>query len=304
MNVRLSLLLLLSFLLAAPRPAQAYCRTRTCDADNTCEIADGCSIGGKKARWPNGCLTFAIQRDGSALQGISADDARKVAENAFALWTDSACFQGGSPPLSFHVQPDVRCRDPEYNCHPDDWNANVIMFQDEGWQHGPSTLAVTCVTMNLNTGEILDADMEINTTPPYFDFALPGGGNGADLHTVLTHEAGHFLGLNHSDLHGAVMYEFYDDQVLISSLSDDDVAGVCDIYGHADDDPKCRAPELPDNTRCVGASECVPTKKGTEGCTCTVPGGTLHSRPTTLPWLALVGAAARSRRLRRRIPAK
>jgi len=248
-----------------PATAEAYCRTRTCDVDETCETdKDGCSLG-TKIWWPNGCLTFAVQRDGSKMQDISPKDALQVAEDAFAFWTDTECHRGGSPPLTFVAQGEVRCNSPEYNCAPGDWNANVIMFQDEYWPHHPGALAVTCVTMNLDTGEILDADIELNT--PWFDFALPGETEGEDLRTVLTHEAGHFLGLNHSHIDGSVMFEEYDANQIFSSLSDDDLAGICEIYPGADDDPKCDPPELPDNTRCVGASECEPIP-GDPGCSC------------------------------------
>jgi len=259
-------LTLLVLLGSWPATAEAYCRTRTCDVDNSCEIDDdGCSIG-TKIKWPNGCLTFAVQRDGSPAENIKASDVFGVAEEAFALWSDSECHRGGSPPLTFVEQGEVRCRTPEFNCAPEDWNANVIMFQDDGWYHDAAALAITCVTMNLDSGEILDADIEINT--PYFDFALPGEAEGADLRTVLTHEAGHFLGLSHSHLKGSVMYEWYDQTAIFSSLSDDDIGGICEVYPGADDDPKCEAPELPDDTRCVGASECVAVPGDPGGCSC------------------------------------
>jgi hypothetical protein len=235
--------------------------------DDSCESQDGCSVGGKKAHWPNGCITFAIQSDGSALQDISPRDAADVAEDAFALWTNSECHRGGSPPLTFMAQGEVSCHVPEFNCDPKDWNSNVIMFQDEGWPHGASTVALTCVTMNLDTGDILDADMEINTTPPYHDFALPGDPEGTDLHMVITHEAGHLLGLNHSTFEGAVMWANYTPG-LLSALSDDDIAGICDIYGGEDTDPECSPPRLPSDTDCVGASGCVPSSVEDPGCSC------------------------------------
>jgi len=282
-----------------PAAAQAFCRTRTCDVDEQCETGkDGCSVGGKEAYWPNGCLTFSIQRDGSKLQDISAPDVAKVAEDAFALWTNTECHRGGSPPLTFVIQDEVSCHVPEFNCDPKDWNANVIMFQDRGWPHGSQALAVTCVTMNLDTGEILDADMEINTTPPDYDFALPGDPTGDDLHMVITHEAGHFLGLNHSTLTGAVMFGEYQSGVLLSGLSDDDIAGICDIYGGRDGDPKCEAQELPSDTDCVGQSECVPVVTD-EGCSCRegAPPSRAGGRWTLLGLFAWVAVIATRRRL-------
>ncbi len=296
----------LLLLFGSPTTALGYCRTRTCATDHSCEIGeDGCTVGGKPVKWPSGCLNFSMQRDGSPLQDISAEAALDVAVDAFSLWTDSKCFTGGTPPLTFSVLGDVQCHVPEYNCGPGDWNANVIMFQDEGWQHGSASLAVTCVTMNVDTGEILDADMEINTTPPYYDFGLPGEVTGADLHTVITHEAGHFLGLDHSPRRGAVMFASYDDSVLLSSLSDDDIAGVCDIYGGTEQDPKCKDKELPEDTSCVGNSECEPVSRKSSGCSCRLRApcsGSSGSGPLGLVvigffgWLARRGLAGSRRR--------
>ena len=301
MNPRCVLVLLLAA--SWPRPAHAFCRTNTCQVDNTCTRDDqGCSVGGLPAHWASGCLSFSMQAEGSPLQGISVEAALDVAHDAFSLWTEAKCHAGGTPPLTFQARGEVECHVPEFNCNPADPNANVIMFQDEGWTHSPAALAVTCVTLNLRTGEILDADMEINTTPPYWDFSLPGGSTGADLHTVITHEAGHFVGLDHSTLTGAVMYESYDDTVLLSSLSDDDIAGVCSIYPGTGSDPECASLPLPDDTSCVGESACVPMKKESEGCSCSV------AERSTGPgmWFGLLaglGCLRRTRRKARRAPA-
>lgn len=231
-------------------------------------------------------MTFAVERDGSPHEDLSARDVRKVAEQAFALWTDSECHRGGSPPLTFVELGEVACDQPEYNCDPKDWNTNVILFQDDGWIHDVAALAITGVTMNLDTGEILDADIEINT--PGFDFVLPGDPTGADLRTVLMHEAGHVLGLDHPDIHGTIMYGLYDQTALYSSLSDDDLAGICEIYGGKGSDPECNVPELPDDTACVGKSPCVPVSSD-PGCSCRE--GAAPASPGTALW-ALLGVAS------------
>jgi hypothetical protein len=54
-------------------------------------------------------------------------------------------------------------------------------------------------------------------------------GGTVDLYTVALHEAGHALGLGHSDRPGAVMYPYYH---LASGLTDDDIAGIRDLYGN------------------------------------------------------------------------
>ena len=49
-------------------------------------------------------------------------------------------------------------------------NANIIMFRDDAWPYegSPNTLALTTVTYNLDTGEIYDADMELNSADNHF----------------------------------------------------------------------------------------------------------------------------------------
>jgi hypothetical protein len=53
-------------------------------------------------------------------------------------------------------------------------------------------------------------------------------GASMDLYSVALHEAGHALGLGHSDQPGAVMYPYYHQA---SGLTSDDIAGIQDLYG-------------------------------------------------------------------------
>jgi hypothetical protein len=55
-------------------------------------------------------------------------------------------------------------------------------------------------------------------------------GASVDLFSVALHEAGHGLGLGHSDRPGTVMYPYYRQ---VSGLSDDDIAGIRALYGTA-----------------------------------------------------------------------
>jgi len=53
-------------------------------------------------------------------------------------------------------------------------------------------------------------------------------GSGMDVFSVALHEAGHALGLGHSDQPSAVMYPYYH---LASGLTADDIAGIQALYG-------------------------------------------------------------------------
>lgn len=60
-------------------------------------------------------------------------------------------------------------------------------------------------------------------------FAEQPGGDRISFFSVALHELGHTLGLGHSDLAEAVMYEFYTSSTGV--LSPDDISGIRHIYG-------------------------------------------------------------------------
>jgi hypothetical protein len=121
-------------------------------------------------------------------------------------------------------------------------------------------------------------------------------GSGVDLFSVALHEAGHALGLGHSDQLGAVMYPYYR---MSTGLTSDDIAGIQDLYGAAGEgtggtpsnppsnpsNPPATTPTTPSNP------SPTPSPAGTPpALTITVPAATIVA--TTAASLTVSGTAA------------
>lgn len=226
MSPRAAALLALGLVsLFAPR-ASAYCRTASCEAGvgARCEPARPSDCG-VELYWPTSCVGYALQRDASS--ELDLETTRALVAQAFASWSAASCEEGGGPSVSAVDLGDVTCDRAEYD--PDAENANVIMFRDSAWPHDPGALALTTVTFALDSGKIRDADMELNSAGA--TFTTGDEGVKVDALSILTHEAGHFLGLSHAPTVQATMFEEYQpSSTSIRSLEADDVAGICAIY--------------------------------------------------------------------------
>jgi hypothetical protein len=204
----------------------AYCLTRTCDPTTSqCEFQGICNVSGKQLFWPNSCVSFDVQKDGSQKLYISYDMLHTVVTDAFTQWLKADCGNGTHPSIQIADYGAVDCAKPEYNqTQP---NANIITFHDASpWPHpnAVDTLALTTVYFDGNTGAIYDANVEINSAQYSFEI---GNAMGAapDLNGVLTHELGHFLGLSHTDDPSATMFGSY--MPGMETIKQDDVNGIC-----------------------------------------------------------------------------
>lgn len=265
-DIGLALSVALGITLAATQ-ADAYCRTTTCDPreGQICrKNAEGCVTDGIPLAWPTRCIGFSLQRN--ALPGrISLDQATNIAHLAFAAWQDTKCpGTEEHPSLRFADLGPVACDRHEYNQN--QGNANIIMFRTGSWPyaHSGNTLALTTVTYNVDTGEIYDADIEVNGTMPI----SVGSPVQYDLQSILTHEVGHFLGLAHSNQPDATMYDKYQaGSTELRTLKADDIEGICKIYP-----PNRQTPACDPTPRHGFASECAMETANVTGCCTTAPG--------------------------------
>ncbi|MFZ5440513.1 MAG: matrixin family metalloprotease [Myxococcota bacterium] len=117
-------------------------------------------------------------------------------------------------------------------------NTNSIVALDD-WPYSSGALAVTLVTLNARTNEILDADVAFNLEQHHFKvLPVPTRGDDRqfdDVQNTFTHELGHVLGLMHnagqSDL---VMYpSATPGEITKRTLKQDDRDGLLSLYGTA-----------------------------------------------------------------------
>jgi hypothetical protein len=110
---------------------------------------------------------------------------------------------------------------------------NRVVFREDAWPPdlGPETLAITTLVYRRSTGEILDADIDLNGVDHVWSVAAEPPPGETDLENTATHEVGHLLGFAHVIDPTATMHGQSDPgDVAKRDLSEDDVSAVCEVY--------------------------------------------------------------------------
>lgn len=225
----LALGLLAALALNSPS-ALAFCRATTCDpATDDCGIdADGCLTRGLPLFWASSCITVSVQSDAAPLHGIDYAAAKGSVERAFAAWTGAGC-SASKPSINVTVKGPTACKLAEYNS--DRGNANIVIFREDEWPYvgGQDALGITFLNFDPKTGELWDADIEVNAVDE--PLSVAPSSTDVDLDSLLTHEAGHLLGLGHSrDLVSTMIAGYTAGSTSLRSLAPDDVSGICALY--------------------------------------------------------------------------
>jgi hypothetical protein len=236
--------------------------------------------------WTGSCTTVTMYSNGFVeAQIMSRDEVAKSLSAAAHAWSpDAVTCPDGDGGISHPYFEIVTSLAPDGAPAPSiaSDGINVLVFHLADWPSdlSPMALAVTSVTKKRD-GRILDADVEINAQSYGWANYDPGasvpsdhGRVPIDLQAAITHEFGHFIGLDHTcfgpadserqidangnavpdcgldappDVRQAVMYAIVEPGTTGQRvLSPDDVAGVCAIYAAARD-PKTCSLDVPDD---------------------------------------------------------
>jgi hypothetical protein len=266
--------------LSMGEPAGAYCRATTSQVPAGYDpVANGCWLEGKPLAWQGPKVPYGVAS--AASTQVTYAEAARIADLAFDAWNKAECT-GASPSIETYDDGPIVTLPEAGDCTSsascDAATHDLIVFDDTTWPHDDpaNTLALTTVTYGVDDGRIFEAYTEVNTAQHEVTTQEPPPSGGAyDLQAILTHEAGHFLGLAHATETTSIMYAFYQPGAV--TLRSDDVQGLCTMY----------PPPNPS-----GGGSCAASPPGSSG----APGSSADVALAVAAMLAFGAIAARARR--------
>lgn len=188
-------------------PANAYSVRRTAN--------------GEVVRWRVDQLEFRLDRSLHALG--QPEEVEGILAEAFETWTSS-----GLVDLEVEFSETDRA-EPGYAMSGENTNDVVAIRHD--WPFEEDAQAVTVLTYDPSTGDLLDADIVFNAERWSWTGRAHPRFDSVDLQDVATHEIGHALGLAHSDVPEATMYPSARlGSIERRTLADDDLDALGVVY--------------------------------------------------------------------------
>lgn len=193
---------------AVPAPAFAWQEMASCGGNNYTAWAPGN---------PNSIWQLSTSFASTDLSNSEVDSALNA---AFNEWGVPGCSEWNAQ------------QGTDVSGNPEDGNdENHLVGFDSSFNpsFGSTTLAVT-LTWWWNDCEIGGSDMVINQEDHTWVVGQPGSWNEADLQSVIAHEAGHWIGLDHSNYSGSSLTAYYSGALDERTLTCDDTDASCTLY--------------------------------------------------------------------------
>jgi hypothetical protein len=173
------------------------------------------TLGGKTLNWSSNTISYNIHTAGS--DDISDNSHIPAIEHAFSSWSD---VNGSNVNLT---------RGSDTSSGSTGTNSHTISFDETNssgyFPGGSGIVAITPINYLLTDGRITDADILFNGNQ--FSFSTDQTPGTFDVQDVLTHEVGHFIGLDHSPVVSGTMWPYVSPtQWLHRSLTQDDESGA------------------------------------------------------------------------------
>jgi hypothetical protein len=176
---------------------------------------------GASPRWSNIPVPFWINENGYPPITNGSDFEAVLA--SFRTWQAVA---------SANVQVDYRGTTSAHNAAYD--GINMISFTDTSTPLGSSVIAMTLSYFKTQPNGQVSFDESDIIFSPAFSFSTSGDADKFDIQSVLTHEIGHFLGLDHAAMVSSVMVPYgRPGQFDQRTLQYDDIAAISEVYPKA-----------------------------------------------------------------------
>lgn len=218
-----------------------------------------------------------VQLDDRGVDGVTLPELQKVTQTALTAWQTTTCagangatspvrvafsFAGTAPPTAVGG----KCKDDAVPCKIKESNGNFVraIKGSEDWPYGSTVFALTYLTYDTCTGEIVDGDVLLDDKFHKF-CGTTCAPTQQSLSNTLTHEIGHLLGLDHSQASEATMDNSGPSgQTKKSTLHGDDRQGVCAIYtGGCGRTHNCKAAATAGAATQASGCQAAPTGPGT-----------------------------------------
>jgi len=211
----------------------AFNQTMTCDVGGgffACK-PDETPIG---VSWPERSVEYLVHEEGSkdhpSMGAQISTELLTTVEQSFTAWSTLDCAE-----FEFVYAGPTSVRDVGYSEALGENNINIVMWTNP-WPnvYSPSAYALTSVTYDPSTGRIADADIEVNDE--FWDYSIgPSNPETVDVQNMMTHEVGHFIGLDHTFDATTTMFGRADlGEISKRDLAQDDIDGMCAIYPAGD----------------------------------------------------------------------